>query len=57
MVWDTVSPFPSTMAVGRDFIIQTGLGGTKSKLDARGNETFISLADTISAIFSGNAEC
>ena len=55
MVWDTLSPFPSTMAVGRDFIIQTGQGGTKSKLDARGNETFISLADTISAIFSGNA--
>ena len=55
MVWDTLSPFPSLMAVGRDFIIQTGPGGTKSKLDAQGNETFISLADTISAVFSGNS--
>jgi hypothetical protein len=56
MVWETRSPFPSTMAVGRDFIIQSVPGGTKSKIDARGNETFLSLADTISAIFTGNAQ-
>jgi hypothetical protein len=54
MVWDTISPFPSAIAVGRDFIIQSTGTGTKTKLDAKGNETFISLADTISAIFSGN---
>ncbi|MCL2879992.1 MAG: outer membrane lipoprotein carrier protein LolA [Treponema sp.] len=56
MVWDTLAPFPSAMAVGRDFIIQTTSAGVKSKLDARGNETFTSLADTISAIFTGNSQ-
>ncbi|GHV95877.1 hypothetical protein AGMMS50293_21970 [Spirochaetia bacterium] len=56
MVWITSAPFPSTMAVGRDFIIQSVPGGSKTKLDAGGNETFLSLADTISAIFTGNVQ-
>jgi hypothetical protein len=55
MVWDTRSPFPSTLAMGRDFMVQSTPGGTKSKIDAQGNETFVSLAETISAIFTGNA--
>jgi hypothetical protein len=56
MLWDTRAPFPSTMAVGRDFIIQSVPGGTKTKLDAGGNETFLSLADTLSALFTGKAQ-
>jgi outer membrane lipoprotein-sorting protein len=56
MVWETLNPFPSTMAVGRDYLIQWSPGGTKTKLDAAGNETFLRLAETISAVFSGNAE-
>jgi hypothetical protein len=56
MVWDTRSPFPSVMAVGGDFIIQSTPGGGRSKMDAGGNETFLSLANTISAIFTGNAQ-
>ena len=55
MIWDTRSPFPSIIAVGRDFIIQTVSGGAKTKLDAQGNEIFLSLADSISAIFSGKS--
>jgi len=55
MVWETLSPFPSTMAVGSDFIIQIAPNGAKSRLDAQGNETFTSLADTISAVFTGNS--
>jgi hypothetical protein len=56
MVWDTRLPFPSVTAVGRDFIIQSTPRGTKSKIDAGGNETFNSLAATVSAIFTGNAQ-
>jgi hypothetical protein len=55
MVWDTQSPFPSTMTVGRDYIFQSTPSGARTKLDARGNETFLRLADTISAIFTGNS--
>jgi hypothetical protein len=55
MVWETLSPFPSTMAVGRDFIIQSVPSGSRTKIEARGNETFLRFSDTISAVFSGNS--
>jgi outer membrane lipoprotein-sorting protein len=55
MVWDTRAPFPSVMAVGRDYIVQSTPRGTRTRLEARGNETFLSLADTISAVFTGDA--
>ncbi|MDR0624621.1 MAG: outer membrane lipoprotein carrier protein LolA [Treponema sp.] len=56
MVWETLSPFPSTMAVGRDFIIQSTHSGARTKIEARGNETFLRLSETISTIFSGNSQ-
>jgi hypothetical protein len=56
MLWETLSPFPSTMAVGRDFLIQSVPGGAKTKLDAAGNETFLRLAGIISAVFSGDSQ-
>jgi outer membrane lipoprotein-sorting protein len=55
MVWETLAPFPSTMAMGRDYLIQVNPSGTKTKLEAGGNETFLRLADTISAVFSGDS--
>jgi hypothetical protein len=55
MVWDTRTPFPSVMAVGRDYIVQSTPRGTRTRLEAQGNETFLSLADTISAVFTGDA--
>ena len=56
MVWDTVHPFPSTLTLGRDFLIQSRPGGQKTVLSAQGNETFLRLAEVISAVFSGNAQ-
>ena len=56
MVWDTVSPFPSTLVLGRDFLIQSRPGGQRTVLSAKGNETFLRLADVISTVFSGNAQ-
>jgi outer membrane lipoprotein-sorting protein len=56
MVWDTVNPFPSTLVLGRDFLIQSRPGGQRNVLSAKGNETFLRLADVISTIFLGNAK-
>jgi hypothetical protein len=56
MVWDTVKPFPSTLTLGRDFMIQSRPGGQKTILSAQGNETFLRMAEVISAVFSGNAQ-
>ena len=56
MVWDTVKPFPSTLALGRDYLIQSRPGGQKTVLSAQGNETFLRMAEVLSAVFSGNAQ-
>ena len=56
MVWDTLKPFPSTLTLGRDFMIQSRPGGQKTILSAQGNETFLRMAEVISAVFSGNAQ-
>jgi len=56
MVWDTVKPFPSTLALGKDYLIQSRPGGQKTVLSAQGNETFLRMAEVISAVFSGNSQ-
>jgi hypothetical protein len=55
MVWDTLNPFPSTLALGKDYLVQSRPGGQKTVLSARGNETFIRMAEVISAVFSGRS--
>jgi hypothetical protein len=56
MVWETLEPFPSTLTAGRDYLVQSTPSGTKTRLDARGNETFLRFSGVISAVFSGNAQ-
>jgi len=56
MVWETLRPFPSTMILGNDFIIQSRPDGRKSVLGAQGNETFTQLSGVISSIFSGQSQ-
>jgi hypothetical protein len=56
MVWDTVKPFPSTLALGKDYLIQSRPGGQKTVLNAQGNEIFIRMAEVINAVFSGNSQ-
>jgi len=56
MVWDTIKPFPSTLTLGKDYLMQSRPGGQKTKVSAQGNETFLRMAEVISAVFSGNAQ-
>jgi hypothetical protein len=56
MVWDTISPFPSTLTLGKNYLVQSRPGGQRTILSAQGNETFLRLAEVISAVFSGNAQ-
>ncbi|MDR3304332.1 MAG: outer membrane lipoprotein carrier protein LolA [Treponema sp.] len=56
MVWETLTPFPSTLAAGRDYLVQSTPSGSKTRLDAQGNEAFLRFSETISAVFSGNAQ-
>jgi len=56
MVWNTSSPFPSALVLGRDFIIQSRPGGQRTLLSASGNETFLRMAEIINSVFTGNAQ-
>jgi len=56
MVWDTVKPFPSTLTLGSDYLIQSRPGGQSTILNAQGNEIFIRMAEVISTVFSGNSK-
>ncbi|MDR0494535.1 MAG: outer membrane lipoprotein carrier protein LolA [Treponema sp.] len=56
MVWDTAKPFPSTLALGKDYLMQSRPGGKKTILSAQGNETFIRMAEVLSAVFSGRSQ-
>ena len=56
MVWETLQPFPSTMILGKDFILQSRPDGRKSVLSAQGNETFTQMADVISSVFNGQSQ-
>jgi hypothetical protein len=56
MVWDTVKPFASTLALGKNYIIQSRPGGQRNVLSAQGNETFLRMAEVINAVFSGNSQ-
>ena len=56
MLWETLEPFPSTMTLGRDYIVQSRPGGQRTVLSAQGNETFLSLAEVLSTVFSGHVQ-
>ncbi|MCL2765152.1 MAG: outer membrane lipoprotein carrier protein LolA [Treponema sp.] len=56
MVWETLQPFPSTMIMGNDYIMQARPNGQKSVLSSQGNETFTQMADVISSVFSGHSQ-
>jgi hypothetical protein len=56
VVWITKFPVPSITTLGRDYMIQSVPGGTRTRIDAKGNEIFLNMADTISSLFTGNAQ-
>ncbi|MCL2441501.1 MAG: outer membrane lipoprotein carrier protein LolA [Treponema sp.] len=56
MVWETLQPFPSTMIMGKEFIMQSRPNGQKSVISSQGNETFAQMADVINAVFSGQSD-
>lgn len=54
ILWQTLKPFPSTMAVTKTSIIQTKADGSKTVTDGSSNQVFTSVAETLSSIFSGD---
>ncbi len=54
ILWQTLKPFPSTMAVTKTSIIQTKADGSKTVTDGSSNQVFTSVAETLSSIFCGD---
>lgn len=54
--WRTEKPFKSTMKVNKTELIQISADGKTTKMDGSSNAVFMSVADTISAIFLGNKD-
>ena len=55
IVWITKYPAASITAMGQDFIIQSA-GRKKSVMDAKGNDTYIYMAETMKSLFTGNSK-
>lgn len=55
IMWRTEKPFPSSLAVGKTSVIQTRADGSRSVIDASSNRIFMSIASTLSALFSGDS--
>ena len=53
IAWQTLKPFKNSTVVTRDSIIQIGPDGKKNVTDGSSNETFKSVASTLSSLFAG----
>jgi len=54
--WNVKKPFPSTVIMGADKLVQKTADGRASVMDAQGNAVFKRFADIIQAVFAGRLE-
>ena len=56
ILWQTEKPFPSSLILTEDAMIQIAANGKKSVMSGKDNQIFENLSATLSSVFSGNAE-
>lgn len=56
IAWNTVKPFPSSLAVGMTSVIQTTPDGKQTVIDASSNQVFTSISTTLVSLYSGDAD-
>lgn len=54
ILWNSQKPFPSTLVIAKDKIVQKNSAGKSEVMKASENAAFKSFADMISSIFSGD---
>lgn len=54
IMWKTLKPFPSSLVITKNSMIQTGANGQKSVMSGADNAIFQNIADTLSSVFAGN---
>lgn len=55
IMWKTLKPFPSSLVITENAMIQTAGDGTKSVMNGSDNQIFQNIAQTLSSVFSGNS--
>lgn len=55
IMWKTLKPFPSSLVVTENAMIQTAGDGTKSVMNGSDNQIFQNIAQTLSSVFAGNS--
>lgn len=55
IMWKTLKPFPSSLVVTENSMIQTAGDGTKTVMNGSDNQIFQNIAQTLSSVFSGNS--
>ncbi len=56
IMWKTEKPFPSTLTITKNSMIQTSASGKKSVTDVSKNEVFKSVSSTLISVFSNDTE-
>ena len=56
ILWKTEKPIPSSLILTKDTMIQISANGNKSVMSGRDNQIFSNISETLSSVFSGDAE-
>ena len=56
ILWKTEKPFPSSLILTKDAMVQIAANGKKSVMDGKDNQIFANISETLSSVFSGNAD-
>ena len=56
ILWKTEKPFPSSLILTKDAMIQIAANGKKSVMNGKDNQIFTNISETLSSVFSGNAD-
>ena len=56
ILWQTEKPFPSSLILTKDAMVQIAANGKKSVMSGKDNQIFANISETLSSVFSGNVE-
>ena len=54
ILWKTEKPFPSSLILTKDAMVQIAANGSKSVMSGKDNQIFANISETLSSVFSGN---
>ena len=56
ILWKTEKPFPSSLILTKDAMVQIAANGKRSVMDGKDNQIFANISETLSSVFSGNVD-